>query len=648
MMDKNTDKKIINYIKSIGIDMINNAGSGHPGIVLGAAPMIYTLFKNHLRMNTDDVNWINRDRFVMSAGHGSALLYSTMHMFGYPITINDLKNFRQVDSITPGHPEYGITPGVEATTGPLGQGFVNAVGMAIAEKHLKAKYGKDLFDYKVYVLCSDGDLMEGIVTEAASLAGTLKLNNLIVLYDSNEVSLDGPTSKAFTEDTIKKFEALGWNTLTVLNGDETGSIDKAINEAKLSSKPTLIEIKTIIGRDTSLAGTHEVHGKLLSKEDSENLRKLLLDEDKGPFYIPEDLLKTARSFMKDRVIDEYNNHLELSKNNSEVLESLKNKEIIIDISKLESELDLTKKEATRITNGKIMNKLVDLIPNFIGGSADLGSSTKTHLNNEEDMSVDNYSGKNIWFGVREHAMGSIVNGLALSGLRAFCSTFLVFSDYMRPSIRLSALMNIPSIFIFSHDAVNIGQDGPTHQPIEHLTMLRSTPNLTVFRPADGKELLGSWNEMLKLTSPSCLILGRGDVPQLEMSSSEGVSKGAYILKQEEGALEAVVIATGSEVTTAINVVNQLHNKENIRVVSMPSQEIFLKQTKEYQESILPSDIKRIVIEAGSSFSWHRFVSDEESLITIDNFGASGPSKDVLEYCNFTEEQIKKRIEKNFK
>lgn len=643
------DKKIINYIKSIGIDMINEAGSGHPGIVLGAAPMIYTLFKNHLRVNTDDLNWPNRDRFVMSAGHGSALLYSTMHMFGYPITTSDLKKFRQVESITPGHPEYGVTPGVEATTGPLGQGFVNAVGMAIAEKHLEAKYGKDLFNYKVYVLCSDGDLMEGVTSEAASLAGTLKLDNLIVLYDSNDVSLDGPTSKAFTENVRQKFESLGWNTLTVLNGDDPdniSAIDSAINEAKKSTKPTIIEIKTVIGRDTSIAGTHEVHGKLLSKEDSEALRKILLDEDNGPFYVPEELIRSASSYVKERIEEEYKIYLENYDKNKEIYKNLKNGSLSIDLTSLEKELDLTKKEATRITNGKIMDKLAKKVPNFVGGSADLGSSTKTYLETEKDLSENDYSGKNIWFGVREHAMGSIVNGLALSGFRAFGSTFLVFSDYMRPSIRLAALMNIPSVFIFSHDSINIGQDGPTHQPVEHLTMLRATPNLKVFRPADGKELLGCWQEILKSTGPSCLILGRSDVEPLKESSIEGTSKGAYIVRKEEGKLDAVLIATGSEVQTAVNVANKLKEEKdlNIRVVSVPSQELFLSQSKEYQESILPNNVKRIVIEAGSAFSWYKFVDDEKFLITIDNFGASGPGKDVLKYCNFTEEQIKERIE----
>jgi transketolase len=662
------DQKIINYIKTLGIDMINAAGSGHPGIVLGAAPIIYTLYAKHINVSANDVNWINRDRFVMSAGHGSALLYATLYMAGFNITIDDLKNFRRVGYKTPGHPEHGITPGVDMSTGPLGQGIASAVGMALGakilkdqstfekENHLFAKE-KALFDYHVYVLCGDGDLMEGIANEAASLAGNLHLNNLIVLYDSNGISLDGNTDNTFTENVVDRFKALGWNAELVKDGEDVKAIDQAISRAKTSNKPTIIEVKTVIGRGTSLAGTSEVHGKLLSKEDNEQLKRLLHVVEE-PFVVPEDVIHEFRKMISERSSKKYDEWAQLYKKfkdnatlgSTNNFNYLFNSNISIDLNQIDWHFSSETKEATRITNGNIMTKLASEIPNFIGGSADLASSAKTYLNKQADISKDNYNGRNIWFGVREHVMGAVLNGLALTGFRPFGSTFLAFADYIKPAIRMSAIMDLPVTYIFSHDSINIGQDGPTHQPIEQLAMLRSTPNLNVFRPADPNELVGCWNSILNSNSPNCLILSRADVNLLPTTNGKLVEQGAYVVRKEKENIHGIIIATGSEVPTALYLANELYNskKLDIRVVSMPCMELFLKQSEDYQELILPKGYKKIVIEAGSSFGWHRFVYSDKYLITIDKFGVSGTKDEVLDYCDFTYNKIKDKVEKLLK
>ncbi len=652
------DNQVINNIKSLGIDMINEAKSGHPGIVLGAAPILYTLYKNHLNINPSDPNWFNRDRFVMSAGHGSALLYSVLFMAGY-LELEDLKQFRKIHSRTPGHPELGITPGVDISTGPLGQGFASAVGMAIASKKLnqELRFPKksfleaesSLIDHKVYVLCSDGDMMEGITSEAASIAGNLKLNNLIVLYDSNHISLDGTTKFTLKENILKKFEAMNWNTIYVKNGNDVSHINRAITKAKTSSKPTIIELNTIIGEGTELEGTSQIHGKPLSNVAIENL-KTKLNIPNTPFYVNSE----AREYFQQKIATHVNNaytiwsehyNTFMNQTNHEAYNFLFGKENSFNLLNYEFHFDF-EKEATRVTNHEIMKVITQNLPNFIGGSADLSSATGTYLEEQKDITDQDYSGKNILFGVREQAMGAILNGISTYHYRTFGSTFLSFSDYMKPSIRMSALMKLPVTYIFSHDSINIGEDGPTHQPIEQLASLRATPNLNVYRPCDANELIGSWNTILKEQStPDALILSRVDVPNLNISKKELVEKGAYIIFSEQNQLQAILIATGTEVHTAIHIAYDLYQTYHIgiRVVSMPCMEKFLSQSKEYQEDILPTGYKKIVIESGSSFGWEKFVYNEKYLICLQNFGFSGSKDEVLKEMNFDYETIKNRV-----
>lgn len=652
------DNQVINNIKSLGIDMINEAKSGHPGIVLGAAPILYTLYKNHLNINPSDPNWFNRDRFVMSAGHGSALLYSVLFMAGY-LELEDLKQFRKIHSRTPGHPELGITPGVDISTGPLGQGFASAVGMAIASKKLnqELRFPKksfleaesSLIDHKVYVLCSDGDMMEGITSEAASIAGNLKLNNLIVLYDSNHISLDGTTKFTLKENILKKFEAMNWNTIYVKNGNDVSHINRAITKAKSSSKPTIIELNTIIGEGTELEGTSQIHGKPLSNVAIENL-KTKLNIPNTPFYVNSE----AREYFQQKIATHVNNaytiwsehyNTFMNQTNHEAYNFLFGKENSFNLLNYEFHFDF-EKEATRVTNLEIMKVITQNLPNFIGGSADLSSATGTYLEEQKDITDQDYSGKNILFGVREQAMGAILNGISTYHYRTFGSTFLGFSDYMKPSIRMSALMKLPVTYIFSHDSINIGEDGPTHQPIEQLASLRATPNLNVYRPCDANELIGSWNTILKEQStPNALILSRVDVPNLNISKKELVEKGAYIIFSERNQLQAILIATGTEVHTAIHIAYDLYQTYHIgiRVVSMPCMEKFLEQSKEYQEDILPTGYKKIVIESGSSFGWEKFVYNEKYLICLQNFGFSGSKDEVLKEMNFDYETIKNRV-----
>ena len=653
------DNKTISNIKSLGIDMIDQAGSGHPGIVLGAAPLIYTVYARHMNINTVDPTWICRDRFVLSAGHGSAMLYATLYLAGFNISLDNLKNFRRVGYKTPGHPEFGHTPGVDMTTGPLGQGIASAVGMAIGEKILENKFklsdGKPLINYNVYALVGDGDLMEGVSYEACSLAGTLNLDNLIVLYDSNNISLDGDTSNTFTENVIDRFNAMGWHTEKVLNGTNVEDIDKAINRSKKSGKPSLIEVKTIIGNGSVNAGKNIVHGKCLSKEDIRSVKRGLDIKDE-PFYVDVNNMNKFRNQIVERSARKYElwarNYREFMNNSNEdvieVFNSFFNPKKI-DIINTDFNLDKGIKEATRVTNGKIMTTISKNIHNFIGGSADLSSSTNTYLKDMQDIKDNHYFGKNIWFGVREHSMGSILNGLALSGFKPFGSTFLTFSDYMKPAIRLSALMNLPVNYIFTHDSINIGPDGPTHQPIEQLAMLRSTPNLMVFRPADANERIGCWDVMLNSSGPNALVLSRQDVRTLPSTVPEYVKYGAYPVRKERKQLHGIIIATGTEVFTSLLIAEQLYNEIglDLRVISMPCQELFLMQQERFKNSLIPGGIKTIVVEAGSSFGWYRFVINEKYLMTIDKFGISGTKGEVENYCNFTFEQIKERIRKLF-
>ncbi len=632
------DREIVNNIKTLGIDMINKAGSGHPGIVLSAAPIIYTLYAKHMHVNVNDPLWENRDRFVLSAGHGSALLYATLYMAGF-LSLDDLKRFRRINSKTPGHPEYGVTNGVDMSTGPLGQGIASAVGMAIAGKKLNKKYeipkrsklGKQqsLFDYYVYVLCGDGDLMEGISYEATSLAGSLKLNNLIVLYDSNDISLDGKIKGVFDDNIIDRFKALNWNTILVKDGTLISNIDKAIEEAKKSDKPTLIQIKTILGDGSINENTNKVHGSPLDEDDVTKL-KLKLKMEPEEFYVDMEAKENFSKQISERSLKKYNLFNQLCLDFNYTKQDNK-----IDLSHLVFDHNL--KESLRVTNGKIMKEIEKKLPNFIGGSADLASSTKTIINN------------NINFGVREHAMGAILNGLALSNYYAFGSTFLVFSDYLKPSMRMSALMNLPVTYIFTHDSINIGQDGPTHQPIEQLISLRSIPNMSVFRPADAKEIVGSWEYIINNKKPSCLVLSRNEVGLNKLTNSSLVMYGGYIVRKEDH-LHATIISTGSEVELSIKIADYLYEtyKLDIRVVSMPNRELFLNQSKEYQESIVPKGYRTIVIEAGSKYGWEGFVYNDKYLITIDKFGCSGTSEEVLNEMDFSYDKILQKVIKLLK
>ena len=642
------DERVINNIKSLGIDMINNAASGHPGIVLGASSIIYTIYANHLIINPNDTEWLNRDRFILSSGHGSAMLYSTLYLAGYDLYLEDLKNFRKLGSKTPGHPEYKITKGVECSTGPLGEGLATAVGMALGAKKLNQMYSlndKKVFDYHVYVLCGDGDLMEGISNEAMSIAGNLCLDNLIILYDSNSMSLDGNTNLTYSESVCAKYDSMGFYTEIV--NSEYKNIDKAITKAKKSGKPSLIEVRTVIGSGSLLENTNEVHGKNLSLEDIEQLKhKLKVNNE--PFYVDEE----AKEYFKNKILDRSLPIYDTWKKNIEDY-NLTNKEHF-EISEFNSNIriDLStygwnyKEDSTRKINHEIMQELAPRITRMIGGSADVASSTLAYLDDLKDINKSSFEGRNIRYGVRENAMGAISNGLALSYFKPFCSCFLTFADFLKPSIRMSCLMNLPVTYIFSHDSIYVGQDGPTHQPIEQLTMLRSVPNMHVFRPADYKEVVGSWNYILNNNKPVSLVLTRQKLPLLNETDVLKTCKGAYIVRKEKGKLHAIILATGSEVSVAVNIANELEKlKYNIRVVSVPCLELFREQSEEYQEEIIPKMVKTFAIEASNYEGWYEYIYNSKYLINIRNFGLSGKEEDVAVALDFSYEQIKSRIMK---
>lgn len=645
--------KIIDQLRCLGIDMISEANSGHPGIVLGAAPILYTLYAHHLRFDPLNPNYFNRDRFVMSAGHGSALLYATLYLAGFPITLDDLKNFRQIDSITPGHPEYGVTPGVDASTGPLGQGIAMAVGMAMAEANLRARYNngkKEVIDYYTYVLAGDGDLMEGVSYEACSLAGTLKLNKLIVLYDSNDVCLDGKTSMTFNDNVSMRFISLGWNVITVSDGESYEAISKAIDEAKNSTdKPTLIEVKTVIGKHSSLEGTNLVHGAPLSKEEITAIKEKLGVRD-IPFTVSQNICDDFRYFVEKRcssLSEKFDKTVaSLSEEEQEELKFFMGNDKAIPIKNFIYTPTEDLLESPRDTSSRLLNSVVKDSPFILGGSADLFAANRTYIKDAGDFSANNYLGKNIFFGVREHAMGAILNGLALSGFRVYGSTFLSFSDYMKPAIRMAAMMKLPVIYIFTHDSISVGEDGPTHQPVEQLLGLRSTPNLEVFRPADANEVIGSYKAISETVSGSSVItLSRNKLPILETTNVVGVSHGGYVVFDTERKPSGIVIATGEEVHQAIEVAKRLLVKGiAIRVVSMPNLNRFLKQDEEYIESVLPVEVRKIVVEAGSSFSWNRLIFNDKYLITLDTFGASGKKDDVYKKFGFDVDSLEEKIE----
>lgn len=646
-------EKIINQIRSLGIDMIHEANSGHPGIVLGAAPIIYTVYAHHLRVNPQNPNYFNRDRFVMSAGHGSALLYATLYLAGYGLSLEDLKQFRQIDSKTPGHPEYGRTPGVDCTTGPLGQGFATAVGMAMAEANLRTRY-PNLIDYNTYVLCGDGDLMEGISYEAASLAGTLKLHKLIVLYDSNNICLDGKTSDTFNDNISMRFISQGWNVITVEDGNSFELINKAIEEAKTSTdKPTLIEIKTTIGKYSLLEGTNKIHGTPPKEEDITQMKEKMGVRN-IPFAISQNILEEFQYIMKERCENIQSNWEEkLINEPDEVKEELSyfmNPNKKIELKDLFYDTPENGIESTRDTSSKILNAYVKDIPYLIGGAADLFAANKTYIQDGGNFQSDNYLGKNIYYGVREHAMGAISNGLALCGFRPYASTFLSFSDYLKPAMRLTAMMNLSNIYIFTHDSISVGEDGPTHQPIEQLLALRTLPNLDVFRPADANEVIGSYKTIFeKESGPSAITLARNNVPILEETKANEVEKGAYIALDTMKKPMGIIMSSGEELHLVLEVAKRLKTKGiDIRVVSVPNLGRFLKQSDEYIEDLLPVEVRKIVVEASSSFSWNKLIYNSKYIITIDEFGASGKKEDVYKKYGFDVDSLEERIEQLLK
>lgn len=647
------EQKIIEQIRCIGIDMIDEAKSGHPGIVLGAAPALYTLYAHHLNFDPKNPKLFNRDRFVMSAGHGSALLYATLFMAGFDISLEDLKKFRKIDSITPGHPEYGVTPGVDCTTGPLGQGFATAVGMAIAEAKLEKKY-PSLINHYTYVLCGDGDLMEGITYEASSLAGNLGLNKLIVLYDSNNTCLDGSITKTFNENIGMRFISQGWNVISVEDGNSYKLISKAIEEAKLSTdKPTIIEIKSTIGKYSKDEGTNKVHGTPLSKEDITQIKEKVGIRD-IPFQISQNTIDEFRYFIDERcknITQEFNEKLEsLSEQEKKEIEYFISDNKKIDFINFTYDAPEEKEEAPRETSKKVLNGIVRNSPFLIGGAADTFAPNKSYIDSSGDFSKNDYLGKNIFYGVREHAMGAITNGLSLSGFRPYCSTFLSFSDYLKPSMRMAALMNLQNIYIFTHDSISVGEDGPTHQPVEQLLGLRSLPNLDVFRPADANEVIGSYKAIFsKQNGPAAINLSRNKLPILECTNSNEVEKGGYIVVDTEEKPNGIIITSGEELHTVLEVVKNLKVKGiNIRVVSMPNLGRFMKQDDEYIEKVLPVEIRKIAVEASSSLSWHRLIYNRKYLITLDQFGVSGNYKDVYKKYGFDEETLEERIEELLK
>lgn len=638
-MSKFDEKRMIDDLRILSLDMINNAGSGHPGICLSAAPMIYTLFANHMVYDIENPNWCNRDRFVLSAGHGSALLYSTIYATTGDFTIEDLQKFRHINSQTPGHPELNINKRIEATTGSLGQGLATAVGMSIAEKHLESKYNSKkltLFNYNIYCLCSDGDLMEGISYEAAALAGEYKLNNLIVLYDANKMSLEGPLSKDYNEKIADMYVALGWDVLVVKNGDKVSEIDKALEAANKNKQPTLIIVNTILGKNSQYENTNKIHSRLDS-DDLEQIREKL--KGREPFAIDEENLRLLRKEIKSRNESAYNDWYDdyqeyintASDKEVEQLNDLINDEdIILDLEKVIDKEKLFLDKPMRDINFQIMNVISAFIDKFIGGTADLSPSTKTYLKNGGNYDSDNYQNKNISFGVRENAMGAILNGIALTNIRCFGSTFLTFADNLKPSIRNTAMMNLPVTYIFTHDSFLIGQDGKTHQPIEQLSMLRTIPNLDVYRPCDYKELIGSWQLILKNKKPSALIISKGPTETYKYTSIDETALGGYVISEVKNRLDVILIASGSEVTLAMKLKQELLKSFiEARIVSMPNINEFFKQSKEYQNQVLPKGYKRMVLEFSNDPNLYRLVKNEEDLINIKTFGKSGTPEELL-------------------
>ena len=648
----------INTIRTLAIDAVQKANSGHPGMPLGMAPIAYALYYKTMKHNPANPKWLNRDRFVLSAGHGSMLLYSILHLSGYNISLDDLKNFRQWGSITPGHPELGHTPGVETTTGPLGQGFATAVGMAIARDYLAALFNKDdikIIDHGIWGICSDGDLMEGISHEAASLAGHLKLGKFVFFYDDNHITIDGNTSITYSDDVAKRFESYGWLVLTILNVNDSDQVDRAIKLCRNGcDKPTLIITKTHIGFGSpNKQDKSSAHGAPLGEEEVRlTKRNLGMPEDKT-FYVPDEVYSHFKGIVEcgQEAEDLWNEKVEEYKikypKEYALFESVMNYNFNHDwLNHLPKFDNLSEKIATRVASGKVLNAAAIDIPTLIGGSADLNESNMTHIKSSTSFSAEDRKGKNIHFGIREHAMGAILNGMAIyGGIIPFGATFLIFSDYMRPAIRLAALMKQKVIYIFTHDSIGLGEDGPTHQPIEHIASLRSIPNLVVIRPADANETVEAWKYAINHRGgPVALILTRQKLPILDQNkygSAKGLQRGAYVVKDSKQKPDLILIATGSEVSLALKAAEQLEAEgKNVRVISFPSWEIFEQQSDEYKNQIFPAEIKaRVSVEMGVAMGWQKYIGDSGEAISIETFGASAPDSVLYEKYGFTVENV---------
>ena len=645
----------VNAIRFLGIDAINKANSGHPGVVMGAAPMAYSLFTKELRINPAQPNWINRDRFILSAGHGSMLLYALLHLSGFEdVSMDEVKSFRQWGSKTPGHPEFGHTAGVDATTGPLGQGIATATGFAQAERFLAAKYnreGYNIFDHYTYVICGDGDLMEGVSSEAASYAGLQKLDKLIVLYDSNDINLDGETKDSFTENVRARYDAYGWHTVLVEDGTDLEAIQAAIEEAKTSGNPSLIEVKTIIGYGSpNKQGTNGVHGAPLGADETVATRQAL-GWDYKPFEIPAEVYADFKENVADRGTEAYQTWTKLVAAYKETYPELAAEvEAIIDGRDpvdLKPEdfpvLENGFSQATRNSSQDALNVVAEKMPNFLGGSADLAHSNMTYIKTDGLQDDANRLNRNIQFGVREFAMGTVLNGMALhGGLRVYGGTFFVFSDYLKAAVRLSALQGLPVTYVLTHDSIAVGEDGPTHEPIEHLAGLRAIPNLNVFRPADARETQAAWYLAAKSkTTPTALVLSRQNLTVEEGTDFNKVAKGAYVVYENVADFDTILIATGSEVNLAVEAAKELASQGGkVRVVSMPSTDVFDAQDAAYKEEILPNAVRRrVAVEMGATQNWYKYVGLDGAVLGIDTFGASAPASKVLAEYGFTVENL---------
>jgi transketolase len=658
--NQNIAQLSVNTIRTLSIDAVNAANSGHPGLPMGAAPMAYALWANHLKHNPGHSKWFDRDRFVLSAGHGSSLLYSLLHLAGYQVSLDDLRNFRKLGSKTPGHPEFGHTDGVEATTGPLGQGIATAVGMAMAEAHLAAKYNREghtIIDHYTYALVGDGCLMEGVSYEAMSMAGHMKLGKLIVLYDSNGISLDGELGLSFSEDIRKRTESARWEYLRVEDGNDLDAISAAIAAAKRNTdQPTLIEIRTVIGYGSpKVAGTNKAHGNPLGEEEAKATKQVYGWHYENNFHVPDEVRAhfaelakqgaAAEEAWKKRFASYKAAYPELA---AELEAAIEGKAVLAASDLLV--FDPAKSVSTRVASGEAINHFVKKVPAIFGGSADLSHSTMTDIKGEAVYAVQSYSGRNVYFGVREHAMGAAGNGMALhGGVKPFVSTFFVFNDYLRPSIRLAALQKLPVTYVFTHDSIAVGEDGPTHEPIEQLAALRAIPGLTVIRPSDANETANAWAYALQQTDgPVALVLSRQNLPVLEQTKAnvEQLSKGAYVLSEPKSAPEAILIATGSEVSLALAAQAELEKEgRSVRVVAMPSWELFERQSQAYKDSVLPPSVtKRVSVEAGISLGWERYTGAQGKTIAIDTFGASGSGSDVLAHFGFTAANVVRTVQ----